>query len=617
MRRGQQHNRRNQFSNGDYCLGYSSRVAPGQEARIGQKGFKPRKVIVIDEETRWVVEAIFSWFVCEQRSIQWIVRELNRMNAPKDHRASRSKWSRKNVLSVLGNAKYVGLWKWGKTRVVRNPNTGAKSQVPRPAEDYEQHTWVRPELAFIEPDVFAQAQDQLAANRAGVAIHRNRKGQLAGSRKGQFGRRAQHLLQGLMLCPGCQAPLYTTGSRKRGHMLYCPNGRNGSCECRHGLNRELAERVIIAQIGNILLQDPNAQKQVLQHTLKASEQQPSASDSIDRIEREIEKAQSKIERLLDRLEEGEDADIRRRLQERQRERDALRLKLDAARSRQSRTQKQPDAEWVSQQLEDLARLLREDVEQANAGLKRLIPEKISLRLQSSDRNRPHLEAQFTVCVNLLASLDSAAESAPNGCCFECLVDLMEGNEARDHEMQEARRLYDEDWLNVDIAKHLNCSKAKVTALLKASFAAERRTMPDGRSRRSQLPKKQQAEAVYEQVAEQAVAEWNAGKSYREIGRLCGCADLTARKAIQHWHEVRNLPVPTVDSRREEQLRTARQLYEAEVPQTEISRQIGVTMTTLRKWLREMYESEGQTLPDGRQRRWRSNGSDRGIDRQSA
>jgi hypothetical protein len=72
----------------DYCFGYTSVPIPGSEQ--GRKGrhAKPRMTYVIDEATAPWVLRIFHWFVAEKRSLRWITRELNRLGAPKDHRAT-------------------------------------------------------------------------------------------------------------------------------------------------------------------------------------------------------------------------------------------------------------------------------------------------------------------------------------------------------------------------------------------------------------------------------------------------------------------------------------------------------------------------------------------------
>lgn len=48
---------------------------------------------------------IFDWFTRERQSIRWIVKELNRLKAPKDHRSSMSEWEHGLVVEKLTNEK--------------------------------------------------------------------------------------------------------------------------------------------------------------------------------------------------------------------------------------------------------------------------------------------------------------------------------------------------------------------------------------------------------------------------------------------------------------------------------------------------------------------------------
>ena len=70
---------------------------------MGRKGrnAKPRKRdIILEELARWV-RLVFFWYVEERRPIVWIVRELNRQGAPKNHHSSKPHWHHSLVISLL------------------------------------------------------------------------------------------------------------------------------------------------------------------------------------------------------------------------------------------------------------------------------------------------------------------------------------------------------------------------------------------------------------------------------------------------------------------------------------------------------------------------------------
>ena len=71
----------------------------------------------------------------------WIARELTTLDAPKDHRSRTKPWRGELVKKLLRNAKYIGIWQWGKMSNARDPNTGRVWQEERPADEIT--NWVR------------------------------------------------------------------------------------------------------------------------------------------------------------------------------------------------------------------------------------------------------------------------------------------------------------------------------------------------------------------------------------------------------------------------------------------------------------------------------------------
>lgn len=606
VRRGQEHNRRNEFSNGDYCLGYTSIVAPGEKHQANNKKHKPHMVIIIDEETKWIPEKVFQWFVNEHKSIQWIVQELNRLEAPKDHRSTNPQWIRSNVLTILRNLKYVGIWTWGVTKVVQNPLTGTKRQEPRPIEESEEFTWNRIDLAMIDPTVFAQAQEMLKKNAEAVASSRASNGTLNGSSKAGFGRKGQHLLQGLMLCPSCKKPFYSGGSNRR-YNMFCINGRNGTCNNSSQLDRDLAEELILTEIAKVLIEDPEVHEKILQETMTAWEEiTRSAPEDSKRIESEIDKLKSKISRLLDMIEEGEDSEIRKRLNERKGQLRTLYAQREKLNKPIPVRSQLPDLEWVKEQLKDLVAVLSGDPQAANHQLHQLIPDKIHLSLVShSEEERPYYRGTFQLRFDLLAT-DNTSDSSPNKTCVhDDEIDFVKSNETKDAEVREARRLYDEGLRGVDIAESLGCCRAKVTNLLDASFAAAGEQRVDGRKRRWTSPQDPQDLPIYKKIADQAVAEWNNWKSLCEIGRICDCDAITAQKAINYWYSSQNLPVPTTATRREERKKLAFEMHQMHIPLKKIMKELNLSSTKIRAWLKEICKVKGVPMLDGRSKEFRS------------
>jgi hypothetical protein len=157
-------------SAGDYCFGYRSEFADPDHVNWNGRGPKPKKIVVIYEPEAEVVRMIFLWFI-EGLSICAIVRRLNERGIDKGHRSTKPGWHHQSVRRILGNAKYVGVWTWGRTKT-RRDSRGRKKQVP--VEQSEVIEQQRPELRIIEDETWTNAQTLLKRLKKSTARNRIR-----------------------------------------------------------------------------------------------------------------------------------------------------------------------------------------------------------------------------------------------------------------------------------------------------------------------------------------------------------------------------------------------------------------------------------------------------------
>lgn len=105
------------------------RVCPWQAAnRRGTMDVWPRRTYAIDPQQAEWVRQIFTWFVQERRSLSWITRELNRLGAPKDHRAKRANCGTTNTSANFCVIKSMWGIGPGKMQNVRDPSSGKVTQ---------------------------------------------------------------------------------------------------------------------------------------------------------------------------------------------------------------------------------------------------------------------------------------------------------------------------------------------------------------------------------------------------------------------------------------------------------------------------------------------------------
>jgi hypothetical protein len=107
----------------------------------------------------------------------------------------------------------------------------------------------------------------------------------------------------------------------------------------------------------------------------------------------------------------------------------------------------------------------------------------------------------------------------------------------DEQAFQARELFDQEVLNVEIARRLKCSK--MTGEVK----------PDGRKRRSQLAVKHSEQPLYQRLAGRVMELAAEGLLLQDISAKLQCDRNTVTQGIRFWHASRGLPVPDGRTRR--------------------------------------------------------------------
>jgi hypothetical protein len=170
------------------------------------------------------------------------------------------------------------------------------------------------------------------------------------------------------------------------------------------------------------------------------------------------------------------------------------------------------------------------------------------------------------------------------------------------EADRAKKFYDQGLMNAQIAARMGCARNTVTKLLKYWHTSRGLTMPDGRGRRSTLPKKQIGITLNESLAEEAKRLWDHGLADIQIAAQLGCSAPTAVAAVAHWFQSRGQSMPSHDERRLELTDRMVSLYDQNIPFREIAGQVGMCSRSVTLLLRERLQQLGRTMVDGRSRR---------------
>lgn len=536
------------YSVGDWCFGYGSEPVPGSEQNRAGRNSKPRKIYVINQEHAEWVSRIFTWFVDEGMSIGQIVKRLNHLKAPKDHRSSSKEWHHDLVVNLLSNPKYVGDWPWGEMQNVRDPETGIVCQKPRSEEESEQWKREFPHLRIIDDSTFRRAQEKLDTNAEKWEKHRRANGKFTGSSPETNGRRKVKLLHGLLKCAQCGSPFHSDGKRAR-----CRGGKRGTCAAVTSVPVKLLESLILEKIETIILEDDQWFQCVFNYLLKLNrEYENRVPATIREKERELYQVTQKIERLVDLVEQGDaPEDLQRRLKSRKAEQKEIQHELKQLRLEQNHDLGTPSKAWLRERLKQLSDVLQESSPAANKALSALVGGEIILEENEIPlRRRNYFRGIFRLNIrgvsSFLAGTSASVEETGQG--EEVVIDFIQPDKA--HQQREiAKRMYDAEEPEFKIAEALGVSRSRVTKLIDEVFELRGEKKPDGRSRRSRLAVKHKEPPPYQAIAEEVMKLFRQKVKYGKIAEALNIDRNTVTSSVKYWHDQRGLPVPDGRTRR--------------------------------------------------------------------
>jgi site-specific DNA recombinase len=546
--RGQEHVILNDWSNGDWCFGYGSEPIEGSETARRGRNPRPRMRVIINPDHAAWVRQIFHWFVVDNWSLGDITKALTKGGAPKDHRASTPGWHHDYVVRLLRNAKYIGIWSWGKTTTTRDPLTGQIFMEGRSAEEVAKWTRLRPELRIIEDDLFLRAQVLLDDNKEKWAVLRGENGRLKGSASGTGPSR--HLLQGVIRCGACGGPYKVCGANAK--YLGCANFKRGLCDCKTYILRETAIEKILDLIGRCVLNDPRWVDAIAveagRHWHEVRQRSPVA---VDQLKGEIEadkKALARLTQIIEKSDEDVD-DLLGRRDELKRGLRRKEVELAGQTENSGAPQGPPTREWIEADLAKLGAAVQAGGADGNEALRRLLGGGIVVREQAvSGRVRKFLTGTFTVSArHLLADVIPSAdvsEVEPPALSetFEIAFRVPPKWAAL---ADEVKALFDDGLKFREIGKALTCPTAWASRAFAWWHEVRGLPQPDGRKLVGRLERTIRAQ----ELSESAKRLCDQGLPIQEIGRRLSCDRNIVTAAIAHWFESRGLPVPDNRNRR--------------------------------------------------------------------
>ncbi|MDZ4685558.1 MAG: recombinase family protein [Planctomycetaceae bacterium] len=575
VKKGQQGTVLARFSIGDWRFGYESVPSPGGEMIRRGGDLKPRKVYQVKEaEAHWVRQ-IFQWFAREERSLGWIVKELNRQAVPRDRRATTSRWHSQVVVRMLRSTKYIGLWPWGERESMRNPLTGVVRAEPRPPEECQK--WLRefPELRVIDDDTFDIARRRLDAQADQHPYARRDGGRL----RGTDGSNAQR--HRLFRCGGCQSTLICGGGH--GDYLLCPGFRQGLCRHKAMMPRRLAERLLLDLLAERILRNEAWFEAVYQSTLRSwRESSDNSPGLVEAAHREVQQLDQKIGRLIDQVENAAEPDpgLTARLAERRRERTAAARRLQELEATVSSNPNEPTREHVRERLAHLHEVLTSAAPVANTALKVLLNAPIVLEtvtVPGRERSYWRGTLQLTTSGVIEAGDCRRAAAGPNAPAADSDSPQLQESItldfvrplAIDRQVVRAWELLQAHQPLKEIARQLGVRDARMTVIMKVVAERYGNGLSAKALREQYRPVNPRPKAVeaYIERAMQLVAE---GKLLGEIADELGTHRNMITKAVRSGYAARGLTPPDGRTRRKSLDFKGRSPWESRRPTPEMS-----------------------------------------------
>lgn len=254
------------YSGGGRCYGY----------KVAGKG-----VFEIDPAEAAVVTRIFEDYA-SGRSGKWIARALNAEAIPGPRGGT---WSPNTIIGdrkakdgILHQELYIGVRVFNRRRFRKHPDTGARSSVLNPPEQ-----WVRedvPDLRILPDDLWARAQAAIRQYGGTDKVHTVRP---------------KRVLSGLLKCRMCGGNMTLHGGR-----YTCANARDrGTCDNRKIIAAPTIERRVIDGFRDKLLTPAALDEALKAWRASADEERANAVRNRAPMERELAEVERRLKRATD------------------------------------------------------------------------------------------------------------------------------------------------------------------------------------------------------------------------------------------------------------------------------------------------------------------------------
>lgn len=274
-------------------------------------GYTPRKgepgILDINEAEAEVVRRIFKEYILG-KSPRHIARDLNTDGVPPPRaggswNASTINGNMQRACGILQNPLYKGELVWNRIKMVRDPMTGKRVSRPNPESEWQIVS--KAELAIVDPETWAKAQDRKVKNHKDweTGAHRPRQ---------------KHMFSGLLRCGVCGSGMSLDGSKDGHRTIRCSRFRESS-SCTNGKRVRLdrVEELVITSLRQEISEPGSLKLYIDEYLAETKRLADQTVQNRDKIAAKIAEVRASIMRLVDAMATGlmERADVQPRYEE--------------------------------------------------------------------------------------------------------------------------------------------------------------------------------------------------------------------------------------------------------------------------------------------------------------
>ena len=366
------------LSCGDYPYGYDSNPTKLENSK--GRPFPSHYKITVNESEAQIVRRIFSMYDIGLGFTR-IAKALNADNIPSPGvqftRLSRQPiWSPRSAQHILQNEKYIGIWKWKKTKVGVHPETRLRAAKDRPATEWVSHLAGkdnREDLRIIEPELWDRVSAKFAENRK-LPTDARARGRWT-NRKSIL---PEHPFSGVMECGVCASNFMLIGGKNGGYYGCFSAHKQGTCTNKQLIRIDRLESTLVGVIREKLDQPEILDYAVKRYNKAVQAKLSTAPARMEQIRQESDAVEGELKNLLQFVMTGNSSETIT-LAIRDREQRKARLISELGMLRKA----QPKLSGISEQdiqtrLTGLAEAIRQNPIECYPAIRGLFPKKVRL-----------------------------------------------------------------------------------------------------------------------------------------------------------------------------------------------------------------------------------------------